>query len=73
MDFALEAGHTMTVEPGLYFIPALLRDASNREKHAERVAWEKADSLIGKGGVRLEDNVLITKSGCENLTASIPR
>ncbi len=73
VDFALRVGHTMTVEPGLYFIPALLDDPANREKHADRVAWDTVAQFIGKGGVRLEENVLITPGGCENLTAMIPR
>lgn len=73
VDMALQQGYVMTVEPGMYFVPALLDDPENREKHADRVAWDKVAPFVGKGGVRLEDNVLITPQGCENLTSMIPR
>jgi Xaa-Pro aminopeptidase len=72
-DFPLEPGYVMTIEPGIYFVPALLNDEGRRKRFADCVNWEKATSLIGLGGIRLEDNVLITKSGRENLTAGIPK
>jgi len=72
-DFPLEPGYVMTIEPGIYFVPALLNDAGRRKRYPDCVNWEKATSLIGLGGIRLEDNVLITKDGRENLTAGIPK
>jgi Xaa-Pro aminopeptidase len=72
-DFPLQPGYVMTIEPGIYFVPALLNDEGRRKRFADCVNWEKATSLIGLGGIRLEDNVLITKSGRENLTAGIPK
>jgi len=36
------------------------------------VDWDRVDELHGFGGVRLEQNVLITNEGCEILTAAIP-
>jgi Xaa-Pro aminopeptidase len=73
-DFPLEAGYTITVEPGCYFIGPLLNDAENRAKHKDAVNWPLVDTLLasGIGGVRIEDNIHITTSGPENLTAMIP-
>lgn len=72
-DLPLEAGYTITVEPGIYFIPALLNDAGRRAQYRDVVDWAKVDRLLEFGGIRLEDNVLVTDAGPENLTAAIPR
>ena len=72
-DFPLQPGYTMTIEPGIYFIPAILNDSNRRKRYPDCVNWEKAVSLIPLGGIRIEDNVLVTKDGRENLTASIPK
>jgi len=73
-DFPLEPGYVITVEPGCYFIAALLNDPENRAKHKDAVNWKEVDRLLasGIGGVRMEDNIHITSTGPENLTASIP-
>jgi Xaa-Pro aminopeptidase len=71
-DLPLEPGYVMTVEPGLYFIPALLNDRARRERFKNAVAWDKVDPLIGTGGIRIEDNILVTSAAPENLTAKIP-
>ncbi len=72
-DLPLEAGYAITVEPGIYFIPALLRDPARRERYRDAVNWDRVDGLMEFGGIRLEDNVHVTKDGPENLTAAIPR
>jgi Xaa-Pro aminopeptidase len=71
-DFPLQPGYTMTIEPGIYFIPAILNDPNRRKRYPDCVNWEKAVSLLGLGGIRIEDNVLVTNDGRENLTAAIP-
>jgi Xaa-Pro aminopeptidase len=68
VDITLEPRHGWTVEPGVYFVPALLDRARGRDD----VDWDRVDELHGFGGVRLEQNVLITDEGCEVLTAAIP-
>ena len=62
-----EVGQVFTIEPGLYFIPVLL----NPERGSARgklINWDLVDTLIPLGGIRIEDNVLVTDTGVENLT-----
>jgi Xaa-Pro dipeptidase len=63
----LEAGMVVTVEPGLYFIDSLL-DKLRAGPHAAAVNWTLVDTLRSCGGIRIEDNVVVTASGHENLT-----
>jgi len=72
VDLPLMPGHVFTVEPGIYFVPALLNDAELRERHRDAVDWERADAMLGFGGIRIENNVLITDDGNEVLTADVP-
>ncbi|MGV3615222.1 MAG: M24 family metallopeptidase [Fimbriimonas sp.] len=73
MDIPLGDRFLTTVEPGLYFIPALLGNPERREKFAEQVDWAEAERYVGLGGVRIEDNILVTADGPVNLTESIPK
>lgn len=72
VDLPLMAGHVVTIEPGIYFVRALLCDQQTRERHRQTVDWERADRLLEFGGIRLENNVLVTGDGPEVLTAEIP-
>ncbi len=72
-DRGLEAGMVTTVEPGIYFIDALLCDPARREKFAESVVWERVEELRGFGGIRIEDDVLVTDGEPEVLTAAIAK
>jgi Xaa-Pro dipeptidase len=63
----IEPGHVLTIEPGLYFIPMLLRPFRSGPK-AAAFDWETIDALTPLGGIRVEDNVLVTDSGPRNLT-----
>ncbi len=73
MDLTLAPGYAVTVEPGLYFIPALLNDPKRREKHRNVVNWPLVDQHIGLGGVRIEDTVIVTNGEPESLTGMIPK
>lgn len=69
----LGPGMVTTVEPGIYFIDALLGDPARREKFAESVVWERVDELRGFGGIRIEDDVLVTDGDPDVLTAAIAK
>ena len=56
-----------TVEPGCYFIPSLL-EAQRNTKKGKLINWRKIEQLYPYGGIRIEDNILVTKDGPENLT-----
>jgi Xaa-Pro aminopeptidase len=71
-NLTLAPGWATTVEPGVYFVEALIRDPERRAKVGDAVDWDRAEALIGFGGVRLEHNVLITEDAPEVLTANIP-
>ena len=73
VDLPIRAGFLMTVEPGLYFVPALLDDAERREKYKNAIAWDAIDRWRGVGGVRIEDDVVITTAAPRVLTIGIAK
>ena len=72
LDLPLLPGYVTTIEPGIYFVVALLRDPDFRDKHRDTVRWEKAEEMTDFGGIRIENNVLVTADGYEVLTADVP-
>lgn len=73
MDLPLAPDYVVTVEPGLYFIPALLNDPLRRARFRDSVNWALVEQHLGLGGVRIEDNVLVTAGAPEVLTAAISK
>lgn len=60
----------ITIEPGLYFIAAYFDSKSYRKKNEKYINWKTADEYRDVGGVRIEDDILVTKSGHTNLTST---
>ena len=69
----LAAGHVMTVEPGCYFIPALMDVWQKEGRHAPFIDYDALASWRGFGGVRIEDDVLVTDDGHRVLGPEIPK
>jgi Xaa-Pro aminopeptidase len=69
----LEVGYALTVEPGIYFIPELIEKYKSEKKFTEFVRYEKLESYYNFGGVRIEDNVVVTAEGYQLLGKPIPK
>ena len=70
MDRPLQAGMVVTIEPGIYFIPAILEGAAH---FADDIDLDLAEEYVEIGGVRVEDCVHVTTEGPENLTVGVPK
>lgn len=66
-------GMVLTVEPGIYFIPELIKLWAGEQKHRDFINYDKLDSYNDFGGVRIEDNCLLTESGNRVLGPGIPK
>ncbi len=64
----LQPGMVITVEPGIYFVDAVLVPALQKPKINQFLNVDKVESLLDFGGVRIEDNIVITENGHENFT-----
>ena len=73
MGRKLEEGFVLTDEPGIYFIPALIDDWKASGHCKEFINFDKLETYKDFGGIRIEDDILITKEGCRFLgTKRIP-
>lgn len=67
MTRTIEEGNVFTIEPGIYFIPMLLKPYREGDSGGY-FNWELIDRLMPLGGIRIEDDILATKDGNRNLT-----
>ena len=63
-----EEGSVITVEPGIYFSRFLLDDVKKHPSLAKYIDFGVVDRYLSVGGTRIEDDLLVTKYGCESLT-----
>lgn len=69
----LEQGFVVTVEPGIYFIPELIAKWRKERKLEQFINFDALEGYSGFGGIRIEDDVLVTESGHEVLSVQIPK
>ena len=69
----LKAGFVLTNEPGCYFIPALIAKWRKKNINRDFINFDKVEDYLGFGGIRIEDNLLVTKTGSRILGKAIPR
>ena len=69
----LKAGIVLTVEPGCYFIPALIDQWKAENKHSEFINYDLVETYKDFGGIRIEDDILVTENGFKVLGKPIPK
>ncbi len=72
MGRALESGMVMTVEPGIYMIPTLMDLWKAEGKFKDFLNYDVIEKFRGFGGIRVEEDVVVTDTGCRILGKPIP-
>jgi len=72
LDRPLQARMVVTIEPGFYQVPAILQDPERRSRYQAVVNWDRLAQFADVRGIRIEDDVLVTETGAEVLTAALP-
>ena len=70
---SLEKGFVVTVEPGIYFIPALIDRWQSEHRFTDFIAYDRLKTYRDFGGIRIEDDVLVTDGGATILGPGIPK
>jgi len=70
---SLKPGFVLTVEPGIYFIPELIDQWQKENKLGDFINYDKVNAFRNFGGIRIEDDVLVTESGHEVLGKPIAK
>ncbi len=66
-------GYVLTNEPGIYFIPALIDLWTSQNKFSEFINYNKLEAYKTFGGIRIEDDLLVTAKGCRLMGKPIPK
>ena len=73
MGRRLQSGFVVTNEPGIYFIPELIDIWKKENKFPEFINYAKVEEYRDFGGIRIEDDILVTETGCRVLGKPIPK
>lgn len=73
MGKTLRPGHVITDEPGIYFIPKLIDIFRSEGKFKDFINYDKLETYKDFGGIRIEDDLLITENGSRVLGKPIPK
>jgi Xaa-Pro aminopeptidase len=68
----LQPGYVLTIEPGIYFIPELIRSWQKEKKFEEFIDYNRLGDYIEFGGIRIEDNIVVTEDGHKIIGDHIP-
>lgn len=68
----LQEGFVLTNEPGIYFIPALIDQWQKNQTNADFINFDEVNKYRNFGGIRLEDDILVTSSGSEIIGKRVP-
>jgi Xaa-Pro aminopeptidase len=69
----VEPGFVITVEPGIYFMPELIDRWRAEGKYNQFIDYARLEAYRHFGGVRIEDDILVTPEGCRLLGPHIPK
>ncbi len=69
----MQPGHVITIEPGVYFIPKLIEQWRSEIKHADFINYDKLEGYLNFGGIRIEDDIIVTDTGSRVLGKPIPK
>jgi Xaa-Pro aminopeptidase len=69
----LEQGYVLTVEPGIYFIPQLIDQWRNEGLHKDFLVYDELEKFKDFGGIRIEDDYLITADGGQLLGGNVAK
>ncbi len=68
----LKEGYVLTIEPGIYIIPELIQLRKSEGAYMDFVNYDKLETIKDFGGIRLEDDFVITREGSEKIGSDIP-
>ena len=69
----LEPGYVLTIEPGIYFIPELIKRWQKEKKFPEFINYDRLETFGKFGGIRIEDNIVVTEYGYRIIGNPIPK